>query len=245
MNRKIVLAGMASLMMLGGIALAEEAGEEAAARNWESSVGLSYLATSGNSDTETLGVEFTYQRQPTPWGYSVQASYSRAEENSVTTTERTFLGIRGERRLNERWNIFAGVNGERDRFAGFDSRLIVESGGEWKALLGPTHTLSLDAGLTWTTEDRLSETTDSVGGILGLAYKWKISETASLKQRLAYYPNFDESDDWRLTSETSLEASLTQRLAVKIGYLVRYDNLPVVGFDDTDTTAQVSLVVHL
>ena len=245
MFREITFAAMASLLLCNGMAWADETGEEKAERNWRSSIGLSFLATSGNSETETLGVEFTYERDPTPWGYSVRASYARAEENSVTTTERTFLGIRGERKLNERWNVFAGVNAERDRFAGFDSRLIVESGGEYKALLGPTHTLSFDAGLTWTSEDLGPESTDSVGGLFGLTYQWKISETASIKERLVYYPNFDESDDWRLTSETSLEASLTKRLAVKLGYLVRYDNLPVVGFDDTDTTAQVSLVVNL
>jgi putative salt-induced outer membrane protein YdiY len=93
---------------------------------------------------------------------------------------------------------------------------------------------------------------DYVGGIAGLNYAWQISETAKLSEALVYLPNFDDSGDWRAVSETALQAAISSKLALKLGYLVRYDNEPAVAgvdadgaavyFDDTDTTTTVSVV---
>ena len=80
------------------------------------------------------------------------------------------------------------------------------------------------------------------GGLLGLAYEWKISETASLTQRLVFYPNFDDSDDWRLNSDTGLMADISSLLALKLSYELRNRNLPIGSNDDTDTTTTASVV---
>lgn len=214
---------------------------------WQGSLGLSYLATSGNSDTRSLGADLGLERRPTPWGVSVKATYDRAEEDGTTTAERAYAGARALRSLGERWELFAGGSGEKDEFSGVDLRWVVESGGTYRLLVGPTHTLSVDAGLTWTDESLLPPGVDSsyLGGVAGLSYGWKIGESASLSQRLVYHSNFDTSDDWRAESETALAVALNRRLALKVGYEVRYRNQPVGSNDDTDTTSKVSLVVKL
>ncbi|HSO21634.1 MAG TPA: hypothetical protein VLT81_01930, partial [Chondromyces sp.] len=43
---------------------AEDAGE-APAPIWTGSLGLAYLATTGNSETSTFGLDFTTERRPT------------------------------------------------------------------------------------------------------------------------------------------------------------------------------------
>ena len=53
----------------------------------------------------------------------------------------------------------------------------------------------------------------------------------------------DNSDDWRIDSETALQASLSKRFALKLGYRLRYDNQPVPPFGKRDTTTMASLVV--
>ena len=111
------------------------------------------------------------------------------------------------------------------------------------ALTGAKHELAFDAGLTWTDEDPVfGDGDESTGALLGLAYVWKITEHAAFRQRLIYYPNFDTSDDWRLRSESTLEAALASSWALRVGYLYTNDNLPTPGFGETDTTTSVSLV---
>ncbi len=225
--------------------VAGEEDEQGAASLWSGSLGLAYLATSGNTDTQTLGADFSMEREPTPWGLELSASFNRADENGVTTAERYTARGRGTRALGERWGVFGGLSGEKDEFAGYDLLLVVEGGATYNALLGPTHTLSFDGGLTYTDESRIDPEpdVDYLGAVLGLSYQWKLSETASLGERLLYYPNFDQGADWRLSSETALQAALTNRLAVKTSYELRFRNQPIGDNSGTDTTTKVSLVV--
>lgn len=240
-------------------ALAQEQPEPA----WKGSLGLSFVSTSGNSDTQTLGLDFGLDRKPELWGLEIRAAAIRAEDSSVTTAERYNGSVRGKRALGDRWEVFVGAFGEQDKFSGYDLRYGAVAGGTYKALLGPTHTLSFDAGLTWTKEEfvdlvdaegmvHAQPSYDYVGGIVGLDYAWQISDSAKLSERLVYLPNFDETSDWRAVSETALQAAISSKLALKLGYLVRYDHEPAVAgvdadggalyFDDTDTTTTMSVV---
>jgi putative salt-induced outer membrane protein len=210
---------------------------------WTGSIGFSYLATSGNSDSETIGLTVGFAREPTPWGLEIQALANRAESDGEKTAERIFASLRGKRALGERYQLFAGVSYESDEFAGFDSRTVLESGVLWRALAGPVHKLDFDLGLAWTDEEPvLGAGFDYFGGIAGVTYVWKINALATFRERLAYYPNFDESADWRLRSETSLEAALASAWALRVGYLFFRDNVPAPGFEKDDSTTSVSLV---
>jgi len=223
-----------------------EAGEQIEKR-WTGEAGLSYLATSGNTDTETLGLDFQLASTPEPWGVEFVAQLQRAEEDSLQTAERYYLSTRLKRSLSERWDFFLGLSGEQDEFAGLDLRTLVETGFVYTVPTKETHALSIDLGATWTDEDRVPSEPDSdhIGAILGLAYEWKISETATFSERLAIFPNFDDSDDWRFESTTALTASINARFAIQVAYELRFRNRPIGERDDTDATTKISLVMSL
>lgn len=244
-TKAAVLCAVIALSMGTRPVLAQEE-EEPKEPAWKGNLGLAYLATSGNTETESFGLDFKLERRPDPWGFEVTALFNRAEDEGVKTAERYLAGGRAKRALDERWELFGGLSGEKDEFSGFKLRAIAEAGAVYKALQGPTHLLSFDGGLTWTDEDRIDPEPDAdwFGAVVGLSYEWKVSDTASLTQRLVYYPNFDDSDDWRLNSDTGLQASISSALAVKVSYEVRYRNEPIASNDDTDTTSKVSLVVN-
>jgi putative salt-induced outer membrane protein YdiY len=67
------------------------------------------------------------------------------------------------------------------------------------------------------------------------------SESWGLVPRIAH-PNFDDSADWRAISETALTASISSRLALKLGHELRYEHQPVAA-ESTDSTTRASLVV--
>jgi putative salt-induced outer membrane protein len=232
------------LLLATSASFAQEEEEGKKEPAWTGELGLAFLATSGNSDTETFGIDFILEREPDPWGLTALARFNRAEDSGVKTAERYFAQARARRALSDRWEYFFGLSGERDQFAGFDLRAIAETGASYKAIDSPKHRLAFDGGVTWTDEDRIEPEpdTESLGALAGLIYEWKISETSSLTQRLVIYPNFDESDDWRVDSDTALTADISTLFAVKLSYEIRYRNLPIGTNDDTDTTTRVSLV---
>ena len=231
-----------AVLVLCGLA----GGAAAADRPWEFSLGLSYLATSGNSDSQTAGLDLAYKRSFDPWGLELAGSYLNAESNGVDTADRAFLGVRGTRAVSDKWSVFVGVSALQDEFAGLDSRYVVDGGVTYKAIADDVQTLTFDLGVAWNSEDYVSGgSTDYMSGLAGLAYTRKLSATASLSEKLAFVPSFEETDDWRLSSDLALEAAVSAKLAVKLGFLYLYDNVPVAGFKKTDTKSSVSLVVKL
>jgi len=247
MTRSLIALTTALVLLIAGAAFGQEEPAEPAPPNWTGNLGLAYMATSGNTDTSSFGLDFKMERVPTPWGLVFEAVFNRADEDGGKTAERYKVGLRGTRALGERWELFTGLSGEKDQFAGYDMLALLETGATYKALLGPKHLLSFDVGLTWTDESRVDPEPDAsyLGALAGLAYEWKISDGASFIQRLAYYPNFDESSNWRLNSETAVQAAISSRLALKFGYEVRYRHQPIGDNDDTDTTTKVSLVLNI
>jgi putative salt-induced outer membrane protein len=227
------------LCSVASMAAAEE-------RPWEFSLGLSYLATSGNTDTKTGGLDLSYKHNFDPWGLEVAGSYLKAEADGIESANRTFLGVRGTRALGEKWGLFVGASMLQDEFAGLDSRTLVDAGVTYKAIASEQHSLAFDLGAAWTSEDYVDGgSNEYVSGLAGLTYEWKVSASAKLTERLLFMPSFEESDDWRTVSDTSLEAAISAKLAVKLGFQYLYDNVPVAGFEKTDTKSTVSLVVKL
>jgi len=233
---------IAALLLVSGFTVTATAEE----KPWTFSLGLSYLATSGNSESQTGGLDLSYKHNFDPWGLEVTGSYLSAEADGVDTADRTFLGVRGTRAIGERWGLFAGASVLKDEFAGLDSRYVVDGGATYKAIANDTHTLTFDLGAAWNSENLVDgSSTDYMSGVAGLAYAWKISSTATLGEKLVFMPSFEESDDWRLASDLTLEAAISAKLAVKLGFLYMYDNVPVAGFEKTDTKSSASLVVKL
>jgi putative salt-induced outer membrane protein len=232
--------------------LAQETEEEAEPEpTWKGSLGLAWVATSGNTDTSTLGLDFALERKPEPWGLKIVARGNRAEDESrpeelgKTTAENYLLSARAVRKLGTRWEAFGGLAWAKDPFAGFDSQTVASAGATYVAVESERHLLKLDAGLTYTWEDRVPpfEDVDFAGGLLGLDWEWKLGANSKLTERLVLLPNFDDTDDWRLNSLTALEAAVNDWLALRLGFDLRYRNRPVDDdFDSTDTTSTASVV---
>lgn len=239
-----VVAAMVLLFGLAGAALADDAAESAPPPTWSGSAGLSYLATTGNSDTSTLGFDFDLKRVPQPWGLEFTASYLKSSDSGDTTAERYGAVLRGDRKLSERWSVFLSGGAGKDRFAGFDFRGVLSAGANYKMLLGPKFLLDFDMGLTWTSEQRIAaEDLDYLGGVGALNFAWIPREGTTLSQKIKYFPNFDDASNWRLFSETAFQSAVAGPISIKLSYEVRYQNKPVPGFKETDTTAKAALVV--
>ncbi len=63
---------------------------------------------------------------------------------------------------------------------------------------------------------------------VGLDYKHFFSDLAYIQQTGEYLPNLSESGVYLVNTETSLVAPLSKRLAVKLGYVIRYNSTPPV-----------------
>jgi putative salt-induced outer membrane protein len=211
---------------------------------WSGSLGLSVTSTTGNTSTSNLGLDFKLKMAPRPWGMEAAFSWVRAEKDGMTSANQVVGSVRGTRELDESMSLFVGLAGERDTFAGLDQRLRLEAGAAYKILLGPRYELAVEGGVTRTREERTDgSSTNDWGGLVGGTYGLHFSESGVVTERLVFYPNVTHSANWRLTSDLGAQAKLSELLALRIAYQVRYSNKPPTGFGKTDTSTLASLVV--
>jgi putative salt-induced outer membrane protein YdiY len=212
---------------------------------WDTQVGASFVDTSGNSDTTTFGADFSLHRHWPVWTIESSANAVRTTASDVKTAERYLGMIRGQRKLTSILSLSAGERAERDRFAGIDFRSILDAGLGWALVRQPAWTLDGVTAIAWNHESPIfGPTRDDPVGLLQLSSRTPFSATADSTQRFTFYPDFRESGAYRAEAELAVQAALNSRLALKVGYVWRYSNAPVLGFEKNDQLTTASVVLR-
>ncbi len=212
---------------------------------WDTTVGASFVGTSGNSETTTLGADFQMHRRWPVWQIEATASALDTTDHGTRTAERYLGSFRGKRALTTVLSFTAGERAERDRLAGIDFRSILDGGLSYALVRDPRWTLDGLTSLAWDHEKTVGgNDLDDPAGVLQLLSRTPFSATADSTQRFTYYPDFRTSSMYRSEAELTLQAAMNSRLALKVGYLWRYSNTPVAGFVKNDSTATASIVVR-
>ena len=87
-------------------------------------VALGYLATSGNTENETLNSNFELDWNRAPWHHALTGAAVRASTDNVTTAEAYSLDWQSDYDLSERSYVFGLVAWNDDQFSGYDLSLI-------------------------------------------------------------------------------------------------------------------------
>lgn len=212
---------------------------------WDAQVGASFVGTSGNSDTSSIGADFIAHRRGAIWQLESSASAVRSSTDGVSTAERYLGLVRGQRKLTPLIGLSTGIKLERDEFAGLDFRSILDAGLSWALLRNPRWTLDGLTAIAWNHESRTEGTTiDHPVGVLQLLSRLPFGTAGDTTQRVTFYPDFSDSSAYRTEAEITAQAAMNSHLALKFGYLLRFANEPVPGFDKTDNTMTASVVLR-
>jgi len=212
---------------------------------WDAQVGASFVGTSGNSDTSSVGADFAAHRRGLVWKFDSTATAVRTSDHGVSTAERYLGMVRGQRMLTPIVGVSAGERLERDQFAGIDLRSITDVGLSWALVRRTDWTVDGVTGIAWNHESRtIGPDLDDPVGLLQLLSRIPFGATGDTTQRVTFYPDFKTSSAYRSEVELTAQAAMNAHLALKIGYLMRYSNSPVPGFEKTDNTATASVVLR-
>jgi putative salt-induced outer membrane protein len=176
------------------------------------------------------------------WKLGALYGKSGGEKNA----ENYFTELRMDYLLTTRFYCDVLGGWMKDKFAGFDSRYYVGPGIGYKFLMGPEHTLLGEVGLRYVNEEYINNTDkDYLEGLAFAKYEYAFTNKNKFSQSLEFLYDFEDSDNYRLYSETALLSSLSDYLSLKTSYVIKYDNEPVPKtLDDTDTILALALVVN-
>jgi putative salt-induced outer membrane protein YdiY len=212
---------------------------------WDAQIGASFVGTNGNSDTSSGGADFSAHHRGLVWQLEAAASAVRSSTSDVTTAERYLGLVRGQRKLTPIIGLSTGLKLERDQFSGIDFRSILDAGLSWALIHHPEWTLDGLTGIAWNHESRtVPPGIDHAIGVLQLLSRVPFGTAGDTTQRFTFYPDFSESSAYRSEAEITAQAAMTNHLALKIGYLLRFSNDPVPGFKKTDNTTTASVVLR-
>ena len=231
------------------VAYAANAAAQAPAKEpppvWDAQVGASFVGTSGNSDTSTIGADFLAHRRWPVWQIESASTAIRASDRGRPTAERYVGSFRGDFTLGPRLGFSAGERAERDHLAGIDLRSITDIGLKYAVARETQWTLDALTSVAFNHESSIADAdrNDPIA-VLQAISKYTFNASSDTMQRVTFYPDLKQSSAFRMEAEAAAQAALNSRLALKLGYLWRYSNAPIGGFVKSDHTATASLVVH-
>jgi len=215
----------------------------------DTQLGASFVGVRGNAESVTLGADFSTNYRHKPWRFDAAASAVHTSGDNVQAIDRDIESTRVKRDLTPIIALTAGQKLEHDPNSGIDLRSIVDGGLAWKLVRQPSWTLDGVTAIGWNHEHPVETfepavpSTNHTVGVLEALSKVPFSATGSTTQRVTWYPDFTNFDGTRLEAELTVQAAMSQRIALKLGYLVRYVNVPLPGLKNTDTTAAASVVM--
>jgi putative salt-induced outer membrane protein YdiY len=209
----------------------------------EGSVEASYVGTTGNTSTQSLGLGAEMTLRPDPWETRIKLGVVRNQVSGVTSAQAINGLVRGQRKFLGSAAFFAQYTYLSDKFAGTSARHTGDVGLAGPVFQGARHSLSADIGGGYATDKRVAGSGKSTAiASAGALYKWKISETADFTEDGRFVGAVPDGADWRYTNVASLAAKVNAALSLKVSNTVRQVNVPVAGFLKTDVQTSVALV---
>ena len=191
------------IIVLSAPAQAEEAKPK---KNWSDEAELSFVNTSGNSETSTfaaknlLKIKFTDKLEG-EWDIAALKSQStdKTTDRNELTAERYSTNLRLSYLFTERFYSGLGTGWSRDEFAGLQNRYYAGAFVGYKFLTGPKHLLKGELGLNYADEDYTKKKElknfkdkDFVEGRAFGLYEYALTEKTKFSQSVEYF--FDQTE---------------------------------------------------
>jgi putative salt-induced outer membrane protein len=209
---------------------------------------VGFVSTSGNTSVQTLnfGNRVSAKLGDLTVAQTFNGVYGRSKGKSVTSIWRGTFRI--DLTLVEGISVYDLVNYERNVFAGLASRVANVGGLSFVVVRNDRHRFVVEGGASLTRQRGIvpgPRDLDFLGGRMASTYAYQFAPKAQLSQTVEMLPNFRESDDLRINTESSLTAPITKQVGVKLSYVIRYDGLPQPGFETTDRLFTSGLQISL
>ena len=234
LRHSIVAIALASLPAWPSTASAQAARPDSA-KPLKVTAGVAYLDASGNTDLTSLTIteRLEWKRPHFLWAQYINAINGTTDgEESANLLA---IGLRGDWKPAGRLSVYTLVNYDRNRFANIGRRFEEGAGLGYTMIDQPRHRLTTELGSQFVQQRNLDRETDNfLAGRAAEFYRYTLKENTYIEERVEFLPNFETSEDYRVNGEANVVAPLSRRIAMKFGYVVRFDNLPEPGVKKTD-----------
>ena len=196
------------------------------ALNVDKHLELSYVETSGNTNTTTFSSKLEGSTAFNDKD-SIKAKgsilYSENEKN--TSANKYNLELDYNHMINEKLYSYMGINYIKDELSDYDYRLDIGPGLGYKILEDEIQTVDIQGGLDYAYDKYKNGSKDNyVAGKTELNYKYRFNKNMEFKQMLSYLGSFEDREKYFAVSDSALGVKMTQNLSLGISYNLDYAN---------------------
>jgi len=219
-----------------------------ASKELKQSVNFGFSNTTGN--TETLNINGKYTMSVTTQGswlkpikIGFDASAFVTENNDVKENEEFTANLGLEQFIVDGWLGYASLNWLRNEFRNFDNKFAIGAGIGKEVFNDGQHSLKVKLGAAYNVEQYSNEQEDHKYSSLNeyLEYNNKLNVVSDLYVKVGASQNFDDFRDYEVLVVAGFNFAVAENLSMSIEEEVRYDKVPPVGFDTTDTKTIVRI----
>ncbi len=217
-------------------------GNEARPLGFDGSFALQASATSGNTDTATLGMGANLGYYDGTNGYSLQLSYQYSEDAGTVSEDSLLYDLEYTRDFASNYYGFAKLQGTVDSFPAKTSDNFLGAGIGYRIYDTRDTQWSVQAGVGYRVAD-LNGIDDLDEGAISLSsnYYNALTETVAITNDTDI---ISSESDTVVYNDLGLNVSMTETLALRTSLVTEYHTDPAPGSVDTDNTFGVSLVYN-
>lgn len=212
------------------------------------------VISSGNTETETANVKLKLAHEREKWKNEFGLAGLYASDEVETTAQRWEVFGQSDYNFSPKTFWFGAIRYEDDRFSGFEYQSTLSTGLGRKFVDTDRTKFVGTAGVGY----KVFETRDAFddAGVLieegdrfddivfrgTLDFDHKLTETTSLLDKFIVEAG---ADNTFYQNDLSIQVKMTDVLALAVGYSVRHNTDPPIGFEKTDTLTTVNLVYEI
>ena len=211
------------------------------------SINLGFANTTGN--TKTLNLNGKYEMSLTTVGYANEAlkvafdtSAFVTKNNGVKDNEEYRANLGLEQYITDGWLGYASINWLRNKFQNYDNKFSIGVGVGKEIYNDGQQTLKIKLGGAYNIEDYSNAQATKKFASLNeyIEYNNKLNDVSDLYVKIGSQQNTkDFSNDYEVLAVAGFNFAVAENISVSIEEEVRFDNLPPVGFEKTDTKSIV------
>jgi len=229
----------------------------AAQAQWTGKAELGVLQSKGNAESTSANTKIDLTHKGTLWRHNLFFGALYGENASFATAERYEARYQVDRNITDRLSWFGALRGEKDRYSGFAYQTTASTGASYKFIDSAVTklTASLGAGYRSSKPETLLKTAagEVIGrvegdtnsepvGTLSSDFEHAFTETTKITNKLLVESG---ADNTAVQNDIALQVSMSEKLALAVGYAVRYNSDPAPLAKSTDTLTTINLVYNL
>lgn len=206
---------------------------------------LGFIDTQGNTQTQTFNFDSKVKKNFDKHIFTLTLDAQYATTENIETKNKYLAEANYDYAFTDVLSFGYLLGFKQDRFSGFDYQLYTGPTLKHQTIKTQAHNLALGLSVLYT-KDRI-ENVDEANGYAAygtsLAYAWQINEDLMFGQALNYRSEFEDKENYFVTSKTSLISKISNILSAGFSYKVDYANLLPTGKVHTDRTFTANLII--